>query len=77
MKTREQRLEAILELVRRGPPGGTARETIYRRMVTEHGVSLRTIREDLQDLEVRGMIAWRAGFVVSTAKGKRRHLEGF
>lgn len=77
MEPREQRLQAILELVSARGDGPTAREDVYRRLVTKFGVALRTAREDLQDLELRGLVEFRSGYVWATASGRKKRREGF
>ncbi len=71
MNTREQRLQAILELIRAGPDGARSRDDIYRESVGKHRVGLRTARDDLQELEALGAIVWTAGWVSLTAAGKK------
>ena len=77
MEARELRLQAVLKFVGASAPTGPPRDKVYRWDMIEKRVAIRTAREDLQDLEMRGLVEFRVGHVYLTARGRKRRLGGF
>lgn len=71
MKRREQRLQAILELVVVSPAGRLDEGTIAGYVSENCEISVGTVYRDLEELHARGWIARMYGRVYLTRKGVR------
>ena len=72
MKPREQRLQAILEILGARPEGGLDPRRLVGRVCAEFGVAPSTVQEDLEDLELRGYVARVLGALRLTPVGRKR-----
>ena len=71
MKRRENRLQAILELVAARPEGAIDEGKLIGRMCAEYAVAPATVRLDLEDLSLRGWVTHRFGVLRLTPVGAR------
>lgn len=72
MKPREQRLQAILEILGARPEGGLDARRLIGRVCAEHQVAPTTVATDLEDLELRGYVARVLGAIRLTPAGRKR-----
>ena len=72
MKRREERLQAILEILGARPEGGLDPRRLVGRVCAEFGVAPSTVQEDLEDLELRGYVARVLGAIRLTPVGRKR-----